>query len=312
MEINKVYITGRYAAQVASLKAEIQQNTKLEWELVDKPENADLMLFFDCVDEHLLNLQANKILIRQEPKMVLPDIYTSKKIRKFDSIISVGKPKDKTSKNIYWPQKINLPNSNLTERNSSKAVLINSNLLSLDINEMYSLRREVCINSDYIDLYGYGWNIGFISMLRVFMIEARKYVMRPQHIRLKGLRFFFRKQRNFRGSVKNKILTMENYRIAIVIENTPNYVSEKLFDSFSAGCIPVYVGADLNKYEIPKSLYIQAQPNNDSVLHAIEKAKKVDYAIWFKELENWIGSEVCKDNWSDETFLRRLKDLIKY
>jgi hypothetical protein len=311
MEINKVYVNTRYAEQADSLKNEILRNTKLQWELIDKPEHADLMLFFDCFDEHLLNLKANKILVRQEPKMVLPDIYNSQKIRNFDLVINVGKPKDKTSKNINWPQKLNLPISNSTIRDNSKAVLINSNLLSLDINEMYSLRRDVCFNSDYVDLYGYGWNMDLKSMLRVFIIELRKYVLRPQHIRLKGLKYYFRKQRNYKGSVENKIFTMEKYKIAIVIENTPNYVSEKLFDSLSAGCIPVYVGPDLIKYEIPSNLYIQAQPNNESILTSIEKAKKIDYAIWFKELENWFKSDDTKDNWSDETFLTRLKDLIE-
>jgi hypothetical protein len=175
---------------------------------------------------------------------------------------------------------------------------------------MYSLRRDVCFNSDYIDLYGYGWNMGLKSKLRVLVIELRKYILRPQHIQLKGLKYYFRKQKNYKGSVENKIFTMKKYRIAIVIENSPNYVSEKLFDSLSAGCIPVYVGPDLIKYEIPSNLYIQAQPNRKSILSAIERAKKIDYENWFKELENWFRSDDCKDNWSEESYLSRLKDLI--
>jgi hypothetical protein len=285
-------------------------NQELKWEVVDNPEHADLILFFDCLDEHLLNFRAKKVLIRQEPKMVLPNIYTSKKLSKFESIINVGTPKDKVSNNINWPQKLNPHISNLTNKNKSKAVLINSNLLSLETDEMYSLRREVCFNSDHIDLYGYGWNTDLKSMLRIMMIELRKHVIKPHHIKLRGMKYYFRKQKNYIGSVEDKILTMEKYRVSVIIENTPNYVSEKLFDSFSAGCIPVYVGPDLIKYEIPNSLYIQAQPNKKSIFSAIEKAQKIDYAIWFKELENWIKSDDCKDNWSEETFLGRLKDSI--
>jgi hypothetical protein len=310
--MTKVYITSRYISQISLLKNEISLNQKLQWEVVNNPENAEMILFFDCLDEHLLNLQANKVLIRQEPKMVLPDIYRSKKLSEFDLIINVGKPKDKVSKNINWPQKIELHISDLAKKDNSKAVLINSNLLSLDVDEMYSLRRDICINSDCIDLYGYGWNISLKSMLRASLVELRKYTIKPQRIKLKGLKYYFRKQINYKGSVENKILTMEKYRIAVVIENTPNYVSEKLFDSLSAGCIPVYVGPDLNQYEIPINLYIQAQPNRESILNSIETAKKVDYAIWFKELENWFKSDDCRDNWSHETYLGRLRDLIIY
>lgn len=311
-QMTKVYITSRYSSQIPILKNEIFMNQKLQWELEDNPDSADLILFFDCLDEHLLNVRANKVLIRQEPKMVLPEIYTSKKLSKFDSIVNVGKPKNKVSKNINWPQKINLHNSNLTQRDNSRAVLINSNLLSLDINEMYSLRRDICFNSNCIDLYGYGWNIGLKSMLKAFMVELRKYITKPHRLNLMGLKYYFRKQINYKGSVENKTLTLEKYRIAIVIENTPDYVSEKLFDALSAGCIPVYVGADLSKYGIPSNLYIQAQPNRESILDSIEMAKKVDYAVWFKELENWFKSDDCKDNWSHETYLNRLRDLIIY
>jgi alpha(1,3/1,4) fucosyltransferase len=285
-------------------------NQELKWEIIDNPEHAELILFFDCLDEHLLDLQSKKVLIRQEPKMVLPQIYTSKKLSKFDLIMNVGKPKNKESKNINWPQRINPPISSLNERNLSKVVLINSNLLSLNIEEMYSLRREVCFNYDHIDLYGYGWNSDLKSMLRIVVIELRKYVMKPQHIKLRGMKYYFRKQKNYKGSVEDKILTMEKYQISLVIENTLNYVSEKLFDSFSAGCVPVYVGPDLIKYEIPNNLYVQAQPNKESIFNAIEKAQKIDYAVWFKELEKWITSDDCKDNWSEETYLNRLKDSI--
>jgi hypothetical protein len=98
--------------------------------------------------------------------------------------------------------------------------------------------------------------------------------------------------------------------MSIVIENSSDYVSEKIFDSFSAGCIPIYVGPDLNEYEIPRNLYIQAEPSESGVKEGIKKAKKVDYAKWFSELESWFHSEAVFKSWSEETFLLRLKKVI--
>jgi hypothetical protein len=172
------------------------------------------------------------------------------------------------------------------------------------------LRRILAYKSNDIDLYGYGWNKGMKSNMKALLIEVRKYIRHPLNLKVKGLKYYFRNQENYKGSVDNKIHTMENYRIAIVIENSLNYVSEKIFDSFSAGCIPIYVGPDLNEYEIPSNLYIQAEPSERGVKEAIEKAKNADYVKWFSELESWFNSDAVFEAWSEETFLLRLKEVI--
>ena len=103
---------------------------------------------------------------------------------------------------------------------------------------------------------------------------------------------------------------MGEYRTALVIENSINYVSEKIFDAFLAGCIPVYVGPELDQYEIPKNLYIQAKPNYESVITAMSKAQEINFNKWINDLENWLRSDSCKENWSEDTFLLRLKNII--
>jgi hypothetical protein len=310
MEMNTVYITGRYTAQVDLIKDQVLRNPEFLWEVTENPKNASVIFFFDCIQHELLSFSATKILVRQEPRMVIPFNYDPKNLAKFDLIVNVGKSIDGIEKNINWPQKIDLRISSQFAKSQSSAVLINSNLLSLASDEMYSLRRILAYKSNDIDLYGYGWNKGMKPSMKALLIEVRKYIRNPLSIKVKGLKYYFRYQENYKGSVDNKIHTMENYRMAIVIENSLDYVSEKIFDSFSAGCIPIYVGPDLNEYEIPRSLYIQAEPSESGVKEAIEKAKKVDYAKWFGELESWFNSEAVFESWSEETFLSRLKEVI--
>jgi hypothetical protein len=74
------------------------------------------------------------------------------------------------------------------------------------------------------DLYGEGWS-------------HRHPAIRPEQHALV--------QRVHRGTVPDKHSLLGGYKFALVIENTrfPGYVSEKLFDCFFAGCIPVYDGA---------------------------------------------------------------------
>ena len=47
--------------------------------------------------------------------------------------------------------------------------------------------------------------------------------------------------------VRHKSETMKNYKYALCFENSyhPGYITEKIFDAFSAGTIPLYWGSEL-------------------------------------------------------------------
>lgn len=308
--MQKIYVTGRYDEQIKSVKKEVLLNPRLEWELVDDPIESQTILFLDKIDHSLLGLPSRKIFIRQEPKMVLPQNYLQKNIKKFDLIVDVGVPKELNSKVINWPQKIKSESISITERDKSKIVLINSNLISLDKDELYSLRRTVAYRTKNVDLYGFGWNNAIKNRIKSLAVELKKFIRQPHKIKFGGIKFYFRTQKNYRGSVDNKSNTLQKYCIALVIENCMSYVSEKLFDSFSARCIPIYVGPNLVEYEIPKNLYIQAEPTHEGILKAIENALRIDFDSWVIELNKWLNSDFCKQMWSEETFLIRLKNLI--
>ncbi len=308
--MKKIFITGRYIEQIKSIKNDILLKPELNWEIVDDPNKAQNILFFDQIDEMLLGLPANKILIRQEPKMVLPQNYLTKNLKKFDLIINVGVSKKLNSKVINWPQDIRGELDSISERDKSKIVLINSNLISLDKDEMYSLRRTVAYKSRNVDLYGFSWNNAINKRIMSLALEFRKFLTKPHKINLKGTKFYFRTQKKYKGSVDNKSKTLQKYSVALVIENCLNYVSEKLFDSFSARCIPIYVGPKLEDYGIPKNLYIQAEPSFEEIEKAIKKALEIDFDQWVIELNEWLNSDICKQEWSEKTFLIRLKHLI--
>jgi hypothetical protein len=63
----------------------------------------------------------------------------------------------------------------------------------------------------------------------------------------KSIKVFARKYDNYQGITNNKKSTLSDYKFAIVIENSKNYISEKLFESLDCQCIVLYVGANLNK-----------------------------------------------------------------
>jgi hypothetical protein len=89
------------------------------------------------------------------------------------------------------------------------------------------------------DLYGEGWN-------------SRHPAVPPS--------LHAAATRAYRGTAADKYQVLSSYRFSLVIENDrfPGYISEKLFDCFVAGCVPIYRGApDITTY-VPRTTFIDA------------------------------------------------------
>jgi hypothetical protein len=73
--------------------------------------------------------------------------------------------------------------------------------------------------------------------------------------------------RSYRGEIPalEKVATLSNYRFALCFENTafPGYVTEKIFDCFVAGCIPIYLGAPNITNLVPAGSFIDARDFRD-------------------------------------------------
>ncbi len=107
---------------------------------------------------------------------------------------------------------------------------------------LYTFRLEAIrhfADNPRFDLYGMGWD---------------EPIPRERH---------YRKQITscYRGPAEDKDSLMRLYRFALCFENTifPGYITEKIFDCFYAGTIPVYLGApDVDRY-IPSACFIDAR-----------------------------------------------------
>jgi hypothetical protein len=73
--------------------------------------------------------------------------------------------------------------------------------------------------------------------------------------------------RSYRGEVPvfEKVSTLSGYRFALCFENTafPGYVTEKIFDCFASGCIPIYLGAPDIQGLVPAGSFIDARDFRD-------------------------------------------------
>jgi hypothetical protein len=134
-------------------------------------------------------------------------------------------------------------------------VMIAGNRSSVYPSELYSERVKVirwfeANHPEDFDLYGFGWDERRFTGPRLVRLLNRSRFIR----RLSAPKF-----PSFRGSVVDKLATLKKYRFAICYENVrdvPGYITEKIFDCFFAGCIPVYRGADNVTDHIPKECFI--------------------------------------------------------
>jgi hypothetical protein len=81
VEIKKVFLTGKYFKQVCDIKNQINSGS-YPIQIVSELSKCDLYLAIDLIDSIFLNNSNNhnvtKVLIRQEPKIVLPLTYMNK------------------------------------------------------------------------------------------------------------------------------------------------------------------------------------------------------------------------------------------
>jgi len=308
VEIKRVFLNGKYSKQVSEIKVQINHGN-YPIQIVSEPSKCDLYLAIDLVDSIFLNNFYNhkfpKVLIRQEPRIVLPLTYMDKNTINFDHIIDIGKPKSSPHTVLNWPQDLTSYLKNPKTKND-RVVIVNSNLLSLGRGENYSLRRQAINNIMDLDLYGYQWNNSLVRKLHTFSIELKKYTFQVKDLKIQGIRNYFRHFDNYLGEIEDKRMVISMYKYCLVIENSSEYLSEKIFDALLSGCIPIYIGPDLNSYEIPRFLYLQAEPNIGDIRSKINEAKKINYEEWRESLDIWLADPKTYENWSKDLFVSKI------
>lgn len=185
-----------------------------------------------------------------------PDIHSL-----FD-VIFTWSPDFCTDKYIryYWPNMIKSTDLAVAEPEKEKlCVMMAGNKWKSHSRELYSERIsaiEWFMNNhpDEFDLYGPGWSVSGFTKIRRSMQNFLRY--------LSG----FRRRPNpwkeipfYKGTVESKRKTLSRYRFSICYENAhgiPGYITEKIFDCFLAGVVPIYLGWDGIDRLIPRDTYI--------------------------------------------------------
>ncbi|KIM09156.1 MAG: hypothetical protein KU28_00500 [Sulfurovum sp. PC08-66] len=106
------------------------------------------------------------------------------------------------------------------------------------------------------DLYGMGWD-SYVHPNRYV-----RFLLKKLHI----AKYFAPTFPSYKGKVDSKKEVLEKYKFSICYENgrdIPGYITEKIFDSLFAGCVPVYWGANNIDTYVPKECFVDRR-NFDS------------------------------------------------
>ncbi len=98
--------------------------------------------------------------------------------------------------------------------------------------------------------------IKFFSRFPDFDLYGSRWNWPPRHPWWWFWRSFVKKA--WRGAPPDKLETLSRYKFALVFENCayPGYVSEKIFDCFVSGVVPVYLGAPDIHAHIPGDCFV--------------------------------------------------------
>ena len=181
-----------------------------------------------------------------------------------------------------------------------------------DVRELYSERvRDIRwfernAPQDF-DLYGIDWNLpaarpGLSGKLlrRVFRHLSSCLCLQPFP--------------SYRGKVERKMDVLRRTRFSICYENMrdmPGYITEKIFDCFCAGCVPVYWGANNIAHHVPPDCFIDRRRFADvSAVYAFLKAMdQPTYLGYQQRIAAFLDSDAAKP-FSSEAFAETIVSTI--
>jgi len=260
----------------------------------------DSVLFLDIPEVSLSKLlgkwdvRVKKYVILQECAVIVPRNWDNQRHAEFDKIFTWN---DKIIDNEKY---IKLNFSQLFPDNISKDISIKTKLCTMIAGnkksvhelELYSKRVESIRwfeknhPADF-DLYGVGWD--------EYRFQGAKIIRALNRVKFLT-KIFAPYFPSYKGKVVEKKAVLEKYKFAICYENAkdvPGYVTEKIFDCFFAGCIPVYWGANNIQNHIPQECFIDRRQfeDHEQLYNFMINMSNEEYITYMENIEQFVKSE---------------------
>ncbi len=234
---------------------------------MDKLENFDAIVFIEFpginnpyFKKLIKNDFKNIYLIAQESPIIKPDNLDTKNHAHFKKVFTWNDPVIDNKKYFKLNYSHDIPKTfNFkTDKKNKLCTIIAGNKLAKHQGELYSERVKAIRwferhHLEDFDLFGIGWDrynfhgtfLG-INIARLNRLTFLTKLLKPNYP-------------SYKGKVKSKNETYKKYKFSICYENVRDiegYITEKIFDCFLAGCVPIYLGASNITDHIPSNTFI--------------------------------------------------------
>ncbi len=237
------------------------------------------------------------VLFLMEPAPVIPSQYTPQIWGKYGTVFTFldNLVDGKKFHKMFYPQGQTLPEEVRPWFDRKFLVMMNANKYSYVPHELYSKRRAAIRyfeRSDDFDLYGFGWDTNGALSPGAF-VQALRFGQPSRY--LTDLFGGFRHSPSYRGSVKDKHIMLAQYKFCLAFENeacTQGYITEKIFDCFFAGSVPVYFGADNVTDYIPSNCFVDLRKFSsfDTLETYLRQMSEADWAAYHNRGQAFIRS----------------------
>ncbi|OIN00844.1 hypothetical protein A9236_06520 [Polynucleobacter sp. QLW-P1DATA-2] len=242
-------------------------------------------------------ISGKKYLIATENPYICPPNQNKTYLRQFDGVFTwnTNFADLPNVRHVFIPNQIR---SNITPSFSERSIfscIINANKAfpkGLE-NDLYRERLEVIRwyeknAPQYFSLFGLGWGKPEPAF------NASEKILR----RLKRLAtqiFGYKPFPSYAGEVVDKESIYRKTKFAYCYENVanlPDYISEKIFDCFFGGCVPVYWGSHTISKHIPRSCFIDRRnfKNTEEVHRHLLSINELEYLNYQNNIREFLLS----------------------
>ena len=269
-----------------SILGELSRSLTLEHiQEITKTDFPDINFHFNFEKKRGALPSCFNVLILWEPQSVMPWQYKSSVINKFNLAIPMSPWRAQRLNIQNWafhPGKVD--DLKLNEKNRVKdLVMINAAKFSANSASNYGLRRKISKaihKSGYgYDLFGQNWHMQKSKEFRerIFAIRKELGALKLPNL-IEAFSDFAYKFPEYRGPCPNKFTELAKYRYALIIENESDWVTEKLFDALSAGCVPIFIGPNISKFTELAECVVSLEPSVKSVVNFLQNSN-VDFYL---------------------------------
>jgi len=286
-------------------------------------------------------LLSNTFLIRLEPSAVLPFQYKKKILKKYARVLTPGGIKRLQINQIRFLQypyryseapltpritdpsyhevlrdniNIGLFDIKKWEERPLHIAMVASNKVGANFKNNYGKRRKVAkLSADYgISVFGTKWDESLAKNFKYRLAIIKNSLLNYKAPNVVSVfSSFLSKYPHAKGEIPDRKEVLRSSKFTIVIENSNEAITEKIFDCMLFGSIPVYLGPNLSEFMIPQKAYIKLSGDIVSTIDALNRVSLWEAQEYLEEMKNFLSSIEFEKKYSASNVFGIISDEVE-